>query len=137
MAQSHESQHLLEFGGSPIAEEFDGTISFKLVDRIPVITISHTFWAHTARQFRYLMNGSLDVEKPFHHAYNWAIADLRMVSEYRDDVLAFLAHTRDELRALRGDLVVVTYQPEILPEGFKTFETIDEAVAAVKEGRRR
>jgi hypothetical protein len=134
---SHETQHLLEFGGSPIAAEFDGTIAFKLVDRIPVITISHTFWAHTARQFRYFMNGSLDREKPFHYAYNWAIADLRMVSEYRDDVLSFLAQTRDELRAQRGDLLIVTYQPEILPQGFKTFESVEEAVAAVKEGRRR
>jgi hypothetical protein len=134
---SHESQHFLEFGGSPIAEEFDGTISFQLIDRIPIITISHTFWAHTARQFRYLMNGSLDKEKPFHQSYNWAIADLRMVSEYRDDVLPFLEHTRDELRGLRGDLVAVTYQPEILPPGFRTFETVDEAVAAVKQDRRK
>jgi hypothetical protein len=134
---AHDTQHLVEFGGSPVAEEFDGTISFSLVDRIPVISISHTFWAHTARQFRYFMNGSLDKEKPFHHAYNWVIADLRMVSEYRDDVLAFLAGVRDELRALRGDLVVVTYQPEILPAGFQAYETVDEAVAAVKEARRR
>jgi hypothetical protein len=134
---SHETQHFLEFGGSPVEAEFDCTIAFKLVDRIPVVTISHTFWAHTARQFRYLMNGSLDTEKPFHQAYNWAIADLRMVSEYRDDVLPFLAQTRDELRRLRGDLIVVTYSPGLLPAGFKTFESVDEAVAAVKEGRRR
>jgi hypothetical protein len=134
---SHDPQHQVEFGGSPVAEEFDGTISFRLVDRIPVITISHSFWAHTARQFRYLMMGSREGEKPFHQLYDWAIADLRMVSEYRDDVLDFLAGMRDELRRLRGDLVVVTYQPEILPAGFKAFETVDEAVAAVKEARRR
>jgi hypothetical protein len=134
---SHDAQHQVEFGGSPVAEEFDGTISFRLVDRIPVITISHTFWAHTARQFRYFMMGSLEGEKPFHQLYNWGIADLRMVSEYRDEVLDFLAGMRDELRRLRGDLVVVTYQPEILPAGFKAFETVDEAVAAVKEARRR
>ena len=102
-----------------------------------MITISHTFWAHTARQFRYLMNGSLDVEKPFHQQYNWAIADLRMVSDYRDDTPRFLAEVRDALRRLRGDLMVVTYQPDVLPEGFKSFETVDEAVAAVKEARRR
>jgi hypothetical protein len=134
---AHDTQHLIEFGGSPVANEFDGTISFKLVDRIPVISISHTFWAHTARQFRYFMNGSLDREKPFHYAYNWVIADLRMVSEYRDDVLAFLERTRDTLQSLRGGMVVVTYQPEILPAGFQAFETVDEAVAAVKEARRR
>src|SRR5438270_8167092 len=130
---SHDSQHLVEFGGSPVHEEFDGTIAFSLIDRIPVLTISHTFWSHTARQFRYLMNGSLGVEKPFHHQYNWAIADLRMVSDYRDDTPRFLAEARDSLRRLGGDLVVVTYQPQALPDGFKTFETVDEAVAAVKE----
>jgi hypothetical protein len=134
---AHDSQHRVEFGGSPVAAEFDGTISFSLIDRIPVISISHTFWAHTARQFRYFMNGSLDREKPFHHAYDWVIADLRMVSEYRDDVLNFLAGVRVELKSLRGDLVVVTYQPEILPPGFQAFETVDDAVAAVKEARRR
>jgi hypothetical protein len=134
---AHEAQHDLEFGGSRITEEFDGTISFTLIDRIPVLTISHTFWAHTARQFRYLMNGSLDVEKPFHQSYNWAIADLRMVSEYRDETPWFLADTRDALRRLGGDLLVVTYQPELLPEGFRTFESVEEAVAAAKKGRRR
>ena len=134
---AHDSQHIIEFGGSKVDEEFDGTIAFSLIDRIPVITISHTFWAHTARQFRYLMNGSLDVEKPSHQQYNWAIADLRMVSDYRDEPPLFLAGVRDALRRLRGDLMVVTYQPEVLPEGFKTFETVDEAVAAVKEARRR
>lgn len=134
---AHEAQHQVEFGGSPVAEEFDGTIAFKLVDRIPVITVSHTFWAHTARQFRYLMSSSLSSEKPFHHQYNWAIADLRMVSDYRDDTPDFLAGVRDALRRLGGDLVVVTYQPEALPRDLKTFETVDEAVSAVKEGRRR
>jgi hypothetical protein len=134
---AHDSQHVIEFGGSKVDEEFDGTISFSLIDRIPLITVSHTFWAHTARQFRYLMNGSLDVEKPFHQQYNWAIADLRMVSDYRDDTPKFLAEVRDSLRRLRGDLVVVTYQTQVLPEGFKSFETVDEAVAAVKEARRR
>ena len=134
---SHNTQHQVEFGGSPVAEEFDGTISFRLLDRVPLITISHTFWAHTGRQFRYFMNGSLDKEKPFHYSYNWAIVDLRMVSEYRDDSLDVLAGVRDTLRGLRGDLVAVTYQPEILPAGFTTFETVEEAVAAVKESRRR
>jgi hypothetical protein len=134
---ANDSQHVIEFGGSTVDEEFDGTISFRLEDRIPVITISHTFWAHTARQFRYLMNGSLDVEKPFHQQYNWAIADLRMVSEFRDDTPPFLAEVRDALRRLRGDLMVVTYQPDVLPEGFRTFETVDDAVAAVKEARRQ
>ena len=140
---SHDPQHDIEFGGSKVDEEFDGTIAFSLIDRIPVITISHTFWAHTARQFRYLMNGSvgvngsLGVEKPFHQQYDWAIVDLRMVSGYRDDTPQFLAEVRDVLRRLRGDLVAVTYQPEVLPGDFKTFETIDEAVAAVKEARKR
>jgi hypothetical protein len=134
---SHELQHVLEFGGSKVDEEFDGTIAFSLIDRIPVITISHTFWAHTARQFRYLMNGSLEHEKPFHQQYNWAIVDLRMVSDFRDDTPQFLAEVRDTFRRLGGDLVAVTYQPELLPEGFKTFEAVDEAVAAVKEARRR
>jgi hypothetical protein len=134
---SHDSQHLLEFGGSKVDEEFDGTIAFSLIDRIPVITVSHTFWAKTARQFRYLMDGSLGSEKPFHYQYNWAIADLRMVSEYRDDTPQFLAGVRDALRRLRGDLYVVTYQPEILGGEFRTFETVEEAIAAVKEARQR
>jgi hypothetical protein len=134
---SHDAQHLIEFGGSKVDEEFDGTISFRLVDRVPIITVSHTFWAHTARQFRYLMDGSLGAEKPFHYQYNWAVADLRMVSEYRDDTPLFLAGVRDALRRLRGDLYVVTYQPELLPGDLNTFETVEEAIAAVKEARAR
>ena len=47
------------------------------------------------------------------------------------------SEARDSLRRLRGDLLVVTYQPDALPEGFKTFEAVEEAVAAVKEARRR
>ena len=133
---SQEAQHQLEFGGSKVDAEFDGTIAFTLIDRIPLITISHTFWSHTARQFRYFMNGSLGVEKPFHQQYNWAIADLRMVSDYRDETPKFLAEARDALRRLRGDLVVVTYRPEVLADGFKAFETVDEAVTAVKAARR-
>jgi hypothetical protein len=138
---AHDTQHQIEFGGSPVAAEFDGTIAFRLIDRIPVVTISHTFWAHTARQFRYLMggtvapDGSLGTEKPFHHQYNWAIIDLRMVSEYRDDTPQFLAEARENFRKLGGDLVAVTYQPERLPAGFKSFESVDEAVVAVKADR--
>lgn len=134
---SHESQHLIEFGGSTVDAEFDGTIAFSLIDRIPLITISHTFWAHTARQFRYLMNGSMGVEKPFHQQYNWAIVDLRMVSDYRDNTPEFLSEAQGSLRRLRGDLVAVTYQPELLPDSLKTFETVPDAVAWVKEARRR
>ena len=134
---SHDAQHLIEFGGSKVDEEFDGTISFRLVDRIPIITVSHTFWAHTARQFRYLMDGSLGAEKPFHYQYDWAVADLRMVSEYRDDTPLFLVGVRDALRRLRGDLYVVTYQPERLPSDLRTFESVEEAIAAVKEARKR
>src|SRR4051794_31531786 len=130
---AHETQRFLEFGGSPITEEFDGTLSFNLIDRIPVLTISHTFWAHTCRQFRQLMNGSLDQEMPFHHAYNWVIADLRMVSDFRDDALKFLVDVRDDMRRLRGDLLIVTYQPDMLPDGFRSFESVEDAVAAAKE----
>jgi hypothetical protein len=134
---SHDTQHMLEFGGSKVEEEFDGTIAFRLVDRIPVITVSHTFWAKTARQFRYFMSSTLAPEKPFHLQYNWAIVDLRMVSEYRDDSPQFLAEMRDVLRRLGGDLIAVTYHPDALPGDFRTFETVEEAVAAVKEARRR
>ena len=47
---SEEQQHSLEFGGSPVKADFDGTIGYQLVNRVPVITVSYTFSALTARQ---------------------------------------------------------------------------------------
>ena len=65
-SMSQEQQHHLEFGGSPVHDDFDGTIAFKVVNRVPVVTASYTFGELTARQFRYLMAASFGPETPFH-----------------------------------------------------------------------
>jgi hypothetical protein len=129
---SEEQQHSLEFGGSPIKSDFDGTIAYRLLNRVPVITVSYTFSALTARQFRYLMLGTFERESPFYQRHKDCILDVRAVNAWRDDAAQFLITARDTFRGLGGDLYVVTYDTAPLPPGLATFEGVDEALQAAK-----
>src|SRR6476646_3556868 len=127
---SEEQQHALEFGGSPVKNDFDGTIAFRLLNRVPVITVSYTFDALTTRQFRYLMLGTFEQESPFYQRYKDCILDVRAVTAWREDAAQFLTTARDTFRGLGGDLYVVTYETSPLPPGLQTFESVDEAMQA-------
>jgi hypothetical protein len=138
MSEESARQHELEFGGSEVKEDFDGTINFSLRDAIPVITVSYTFNDTTARQFRYLMGATLaPQEYHFHQRYQFLVVDLRPVTGWRGEAPAFMGEVRDALRRLGGDLFVVTYEAAKLPGEFLVYETVDEALDAVKATRQR
>jgi hypothetical protein len=132
---SQEQQHHLEFGGSPVHDDFDGTIAFKVINRVPVVTASYTFGDLTSRQFRYLMAGCFGPETPFHQRYKDCILDVRAVTGWQGGGAQFLITARDTFRHLGGDLYVVTYDPAPLPPGLRTFESVEDALAAAKSQR--
>jgi len=132
MAGGHEQRHSLEFGGSPVATEFDGSLSFQSVDRIPIFTISQGFSALTARQIRYGLVATWGPERPGYQRYQWVILDLRMVSGWEAGTPQFVAQLRDRLRQLGGDLVLVAHDPSMLPGEFRVDETPEAAIATVK-----
>jgi hypothetical protein len=132
MSEEHQHQHHLEFGGSAVKADFDGTISYQLINRVPVITASYTFSPLTARQFRYLLLGTFERESPFYQRHKDCILDARAVTGWKDGAEQFLLTARDTFRGLGGDLYVVTYEPASLPAGLQTFETIEDAMAAAK-----
>jgi hypothetical protein len=136
MSSESARQHELEFGGSHVQSDFDGTINFRLVDAIPVITISYTFNDTTARQFRYLMGATLaPQEYHFHQRHQYLVADLRAVTAWKDGAAAFMGEVRDALRALGGELHAVTYDASMLPGAFAVHETVDQALEAIKAER--
>lgn len=138
MSSESARQHELEFGGSHVHSDFDGTINFRVVDGIPVITVSYTFGPTTVRQFRYLMGATLGPQEyHFHQRYQYLVTDLRAVTGWEGDAPAFMAQVRDSLAALGGELHIVTYDASMLPGSFAVHETVDEAVAAIKEARER
>jgi hypothetical protein len=131
-------QHGLEFGGSHFSSDFDGTINFRLVDAIPVITLSYTFSDTTARQFRYLMGATLGPQEyHFHQRYQYLVADLRAVTAWKEGAAAFMGEVRDAMRSVGGELRVVTYDASMLPGEFAVHETVDEALEAIKESRQK
>lgn len=138
MSEESARQHELEFGGSEVKEDFDGTINFSLRDAIPIITISYTFNDTTARQFRYLMGATLaPQEYHFHQRYDNLVVDLRPVTGWRGEAVAFLGEVRDALRRLGGDLYLVTYDASMLPGEFRLYESVDEALDAVRAARQK
>ena len=80
MAAGH--QHHLEFGGSPVGTEFDGAIQFRLVDRIPHISVSDDFTPKTARQIRYHLVATVGPERPFYHRHQYVVLDVRMIGNW-------------------------------------------------------
>jgi hypothetical protein len=135
---SESVQHELEFGGSQVASDSDGTIKFDLINAIPVITLSYTFGDTSARQFRYLMGATLaPQEYHFHQRYRNLIVDLRAVTAWQGEAASLLADTRDSLRRLGGDLYVVSYDASALPGEFQIFETVNEALEALKAAQQQ
>ena len=124
------------FGAEPyFSREFDGKLAFKQVDRIPILTASHDFTAHTARQIRYALVATWGPERPFYQRYEWIILDIRMVTGWEPGAPAFVAQLRDRLRQLEGDLVLVAYDTSSLPGEFTTAETVEAAVEIVHRRR--
>lgn len=136
MATGHQLRHAVEFGGSPVGTEFDGSLSFQSIDRVPIFTVSQDFTAHTARQLRYGLVATWGPERPFYQRYPWVVLDLRMVTGWQEGAPAFVAQLGDLLRRERGgDLVLVAYDTSNLPGEYLAAGTVDEAVALVKERR--
>ena len=130
MAAGH--QHHLEFGGSPVATEFDGKLSFQLADRIPVIAVSHEFTEKTARQIRYALVATVGAERPFYHRYPFVVLDVRMINEWLPGSGEFVGALRDRLRNIGGELFVVATMENPVPGGTPLHTTIEDAVAAAK-----
>jgi hypothetical protein len=133
MAAGH--QHHLEYGGSPVGTEFDGSLQFRLVDRIPHISVSHEFSELTARQIRYALVSTVGPERPFYHRYLYVVLDVRMISEWLPGGGDFVGALRDRMQQIGGELFLVTTQPVPVPDSVRRYETVDEAVAAAKEMR--
>jgi hypothetical protein len=136
MSSESARQHGLEFGGSHVHSDFDGTIHFRLVDGIPVITVSYTFGDTTARQFRYLMGATLGPQEyHFHQRHQYLVVDLRAVTAWTGEAAAFMGEVRDHLQRLGGELRIVTYDASMLPGSFRVHESVDQALEAIKEAR--
>jgi hypothetical protein len=135
MAAGHEQRHALEFGGSPVTTEFDGSLSVQLVDRIPIFTVSQDFSALTARQVRYGLVATWGPERPGYQRYQWVILDLRMVSGWEPGTPEFVARLRDRLRQLGGDLVLVAPEGGAPPGDYPVEATVEAAVEQVKRRR--
>lgn len=133
---SDSIQHELEFGGSPVHEDIDGTISFRLVDALPIITVSYRFDDTVARQFRYLMGATLGPQEyHFHQRHQYLIVDVRAVTRWQGEAPRLMGEVRDQMRRLGGELYVVTYDASMLPGEFTVYETVDEALEAAKAAR--
>ncbi len=135
MAAGHEKQHHLEFGGSHVTTEFDGKLQFRLVNRIPHISVSHDFSELTARQVRYALVATVGPERPFYHRYQYVVLDVRMINEWLPGSGEFVGALRERMQKLGGDLFLVATQPVPVPGGVPTFPTADEAIAAAKQMR--
>jgi hypothetical protein len=135
MASEHNEQHNLEFGGSPVGTEFPGKLSFELIDRIPVISVSHDFEEETARQIRYELVATVGPERPFYHRYLYVVLDVRMVSEWLPGGGEFVDALRERMQKIGGELFVVTTVSIPVSADVPKFETVEEAVAAAKKMR--
>jgi hypothetical protein len=130
MASGH--QHHLEFGGSPVGTEFDGRLHFRLVDRVPHISVSHEFTEHTARQIRYALVGTVGPERPYYHRWTFVVLDVRMISEWKPGGGEFVGALRQRLAKLGGELFVVATQTVPVPSDVPVHPTAEDAIAAAK-----
>jgi len=128
----HEKQHALEYGGSPVGTEFPGQHHFRLVDRIPHLSVSHQFDEQAAREVRYCLVATVGPERPFYHRYRYVVLDVRMVNAWSEGGGEFVSALRERLKKLGGDLFVVTTQPIPGSGSLQTHETPDAAIAAAK-----
>lgn len=134
---AHGEQHHLEFGGSPVSTEFPGKLQFKLVDRIPVIAVSHTFNEETARQVRYELVATVGPERPFYQRYFFIVLDLRMVSAWGAGGGAFVDALRQRMQSLGGELFIVATTDIPVSAAVPRFEAQEDAIAAAKDARAR
>lgn len=128
-------QHLLEFGGSHVTTEFDGSLRFDLLYRIPYISVSHEFTGMTARQIRYALVATVGSERPFYHRWPWVILDVQMISAWEEGSGDFLAALQDRLREIDGELFLVATGETPAPAGIPVFASPDEAVEAARTAR--
>ena len=133
MAAGH--QHHLEFGGSPVGTEFDGRLRFRLVDRIPHLSLSHEFDESAARQIRYALVGTVGAERPFYHRYLYVVLDVRMVSGWTNEGGQFVAALRQRMQKIGGELYLVATESVPVPAGVPTFDTPEAAIDAAREQR--
>lgn len=133
MAAGH--QHHLEFGGSPVTTEFDGSLQFQQIDRIPVISVSHDFTELTARQVRYALVATVGPERPFYHRYQYVVLDVRMIGEWQPGAGQFVDALRERMKSLGGELFVVATTEIPVSASVPKFETVEEAAAAAKQMR--
>jgi hypothetical protein len=133
MAAGH--QHHLEFGGSHVTTEFDGSLQFRAVDRIPYLSVSQTFTPKTARQIRYLLVSTVGPERPFYHRYQYVILDVRMIGAWEPGSGDFVNALRDRLTNLGGELFLVATTSVPVNASLPKFTTADAAIAAAKELR--
>jgi hypothetical protein len=129
------NQHRLEFGGSHVTTEFDGSLQFRLVDRIPVISVSHEFTDLTARQIRYALVATVGPERPYYHRYHWVVLDVRMISEWQAGAGEFVNKLRERMKTIGGELFVVATEKIPVGSGVPVFPTAEEAVEAAKSAR--
>lgn len=132
MEDEHDKQHLLEYGGSPVGTEFDGQLQFRLVDRIPHISVSHEFTEQTARQIRYALVATVGPERPYYHRYYYVVLDVRMISSWAPGAGEFVTALRERMKALGGELFVVATVPIPVGEGVPVFPTVEEALEAAR-----
>lgn len=125
-------QHHLEFGGSPVSTEFDGSLQFRLVDRIPVVAVSHEFTEKTARQIRYELVATVGPERPFYHRHYYVVLDVRMISAWQAGAGEFVAALRERMTRIGGELYVVATTPIPVPAGVPVVPSVEEAVATAK-----
>jgi len=133
MAAGH--QHHLEFGGSPVSTEFDGSLQFRTVDRIPVIAVSQDFTGKTARQIRYALVATVGPERPYYHRHLYVVLDVRMIDAWEPGSGEFVKALRDRMNHIGGELFVVAEGEIPVSADVARFETTEAAVDAAKKLR--
>lgn len=128
-------QHTLEYGGSHVATEFDGSLQFQLVDRIPHISVSHDFTEQTARQIRYALVATVGPERPFYHRYRYVVLDVRMIGDWADGAGGFVEALAERLRDLGGGLYLVRTSDVPVSEKVPAFESVEAAHEAARKAR--
>lgn len=136
MAEGHHHQHHLEYGGSPVGTEFDGSLQFRLVDRIPHIAVSHDFTAQTARQVRYALIATVGPERPYYHRWHYVVLDVRMIGGWEEGSGDFVGALHQRMNKIGGELFLVTTDGAIpVPKDVPRYETAEEAIVAAKRLR--
>lgn len=134
MAEGH-GQHHLEYGGSPVGTEFDGSLQFELINRIPHISVSSEFSDQTARQIRYALVATVGPERPFYHRYPYVILDVRMINAWLPGSGEFVEALRARLDHIGGELYLVATTPVPVSSSVLRYDTVDAAVTAARELR--